>query len=478
MTMWTTVAERKSIGERPLLRVALCGLLIGAGLIAWPGHAPAAAPARDSSWCTAVSATCGGSGQPYAEATLCARADVILCEDYNYPSNFYFSGTPGSYDSWWKNPAVANNPAVATPATCGKSDSGFSYASDGRLFPLASGYATKPQGASPSGSDPDYLYVANWDSSQGSVGPATIQGFLYINSTDSTYCNGLTIGKDFYMRHQAYLTTDYVFPGTFPKPDTYNTSVTPCLDGKFMGFYPHGGYEDPTSASYDGSWFINCSSAWVSAAEQGGGDASGSRFGDAINIRYGSGGACSYATFPAWTDGNGAGDPCVRYPQYIYNTIALNTDTNDQPVACTYTTAHYCTSGKLFRMSRGTWYTLELHYKLSSTPDALDGMIEFWVNGVRVYAADDLPTCNTSSFGDCKGLGYIQMLHYHNRNGCPESCADETEFDGQAVYDNLVIAQSYIGPPESGGGDTTPPAVPSGVSIVQYREGAQSWRPR
>ncbi|HTU03144.1 MAG TPA: hypothetical protein VMG58_15045, partial [Candidatus Sulfotelmatobacter sp.] len=28
------------------------------------------------------------AGQPYAEAALCARADVILCEDFDYPGNF------------------------------------------------------------------------------------------------------------------------------------------------------------------------------------------------------------------------------------------------------------------------------------------------------------------------------------------------------------------------------------------------------
>lgn len=49
------------------------------------------------------------AGQPYSEASLCDRADVIMCEDFDYPQNFSCTAMSGSsaYTSNWQNPGLS-----------------------------------------------------------------------------------------------------------------------------------------------------------------------------------------------------------------------------------------------------------------------------------------------------------------------------------------------------------------------------------
>lgn len=446
----------------------LLGLLFGG-----PATVEAAAPLRTAAWCTANGQSCP-SGRPYAEATLCARADVIFCEDFNYPTHFFFSGVPSGFDSYILNPAAAN--LTANGGGCGRTDSGFSFSSYGREHNLASGYVAKPQGSMPSGTQADHLFVVNWDKTDPDYGQGTINVNLYENDANTTYCNGNAISPNFYIRFQVFLTADpthssWVWPGGMPKSDTYSIPFYPCLDSKFFGWYPLLDTGSPTTATYDGSIFGNCTS-YVSFANQGGGSPSGSRFPDGLNIRYGNAGTCNYPQFPMWVSSGSGG--CQEYGQYRYDSLSLNASPGTTPVACTTSgNPLYCTSGTVHRMDIGTWYTMEIHYRLSNPSGAFNGVVEVWItkgNGTetRIYAADDLPTCQSGD-GDCRGLGSFQMMLYHNQNGCSANCADVTPFRGQAAFDNVVIATQKIGPP-AGTGDTTPPAAPTGVTIAQSQE--------
>ena len=98
------------------------------------------------------------SGQPYAVAALCARADVIFCEDYNYPQNFQYYTQYGSTYASWSNPGMV-----------GGNTSGQTW-NQGRRINFASTCTPKPNGALPSGSQPDYVWIANWDPTQGAQG--------------------------------------------------------------------------------------------------------------------------------------------------------------------------------------------------------------------------------------------------------------------------------------------------------------------
>lgn len=106
------------------------------------------------------------SGQPYAEAELCARADVIFCEDFNCPQNFqYYDQYSVSYSSW-------TNAGLAGGITSSQ------VWQSGRQINPASNYPTKPNGVLPSGSQPDSVWVGNWDFSKGTQGDGSTWGIL------------------------------------------------------------------------------------------------------------------------------------------------------------------------------------------------------------------------------------------------------------------------------------------------------------
>ena len=113
-------------------------------------------------------------------------------------------------------------------------------------------------------------------------------------------------------------------------------------------------------------------------------------------------------------------------------------------------------SGKIFRFDTNHWYTVEVHVRESSSAGAKDGIIEVWVDGTKIYSANDLATCGTG-LGDCSGVSVFYVVAYHNS-------IDTTQWNGQQVIDNLIISKAYIGPPGGGGsGDTTAPAAPGNL---------------
>jgi len=369
---------------RPARAAVLTAALLLA-LLAAPGLAAAQAPLR--------------SGQPYAEAGLCARADVIFCEDFDYPENFVYTGAVENYNSVWKNPGL-------TTGTFG-----FVYGLGGRRIAPANAYPVQPAGSPPGGS----VWVANWDATKGATGNGATWGRL--REPGGRYANGSAAARDVYVRFQYYVTPDYAWPGD-PRTDTYafGSSSYP-IDNKILYLFPPEGVENPTGAAYDAGLF-------TSVVYDG---TTNSRFADALVVRYGDA-SDGYKHFPL--DWDAAYNP--RHMEYApFQSLALR-DPGDVPRL-----------GRIFRLDTDRWYTIELRYRLSSAPGVRDGGVEVWIDGTKIYSAFDLATCG-GGLGDCSGLGALYLGAYHNG-------ADTTRWDGQQVIDNLVIARSYIGPPGGGG---------------------------
>jgi hypothetical protein len=120
--------------------------------------------------------------------------------------------------------------------------------------------------------------------------------------------------------------------------------------------------------------------------------------------------------------------------------------------------------GRIFRFNTNRWYTIELHYKLGDAPGVLNGTVEVWIDGIRIYSGSDLATLGFGLGESDPGLGAIFIGAYLH-------AADNTVWDGQLVVDNFVVSRSYIGPPVGGGTtppppDTAPPTVPTGLTAT------------
>jgi hypothetical protein len=363
---------------------------------------PAAAPLRP--------------GQQYAEASLCARSDVFFCEDFNYPENFSYYQQYGNAFSSWTNPAfVGGITSIQVP-------------NQARQINPATSYPAKPQGTMPSGSQIDAVWVGNWDPTKGVTGHATTWGLL--RNAGGKYANGMAAVSDVYVRFQVYWTSNYAWPGD-PKTDKYNYGAASPIDNKILFLYPPEGINDPTGAAYDAGLLTGSGTYDPN---------SNARFADALILRVGDASAgAGYEGFPMCY-------ACTYNPNHMeyapFQSLTLR-NPHDQPLP-----------GRIFRFDTNRWYTVELRYKLSSVARPKDGTIEVWIDGTKIYSASDMATCGYGS-GDCSGLGAIDIVAYHNS-------LDQTAWNGQQVIDNLVISQSYIGPPpgSDGVGDMTPPDAP------------------
>ena len=345
-------------------------------------------------------------GQPYAEAALCARSDVIFCEDFNYPQNFSFDGDA----SVWANPGLTTGGLGASAGTAGRS-----------ILPSA-GFAAPPAGTPPEGS----VWAANWDHSRGIQGDGSTWGRL--REPNGAYANGSPPAADIYIRFQYYVTGNYAWPGD-PRLDAgrFGSATLPGDNG-ILFFYPPEGVETPDRAAYAAGVYTS-----GSVADSG----ADTRFADALVVGYGHE-AEGRRFFPVDATAAEGG----RHLEYApFASLSLR-DPHQSPAF-----------GKIFRVDTDRWYTIELRYKLGSAPGVSDGGIELWVDGVKVYSAFDLATCGRGA-GDCSGIGAIYLGAHHNS-------ADGTAWSGQQVLDNLVIARSYIGPPGQGGEHGTLPAMPA-----------------
>ena len=97
------------------------------------------------------------------------------------------------------------------------------------------------------------------------------------------------------------------------------------------------------------------------------------------------------------------------------------------------------------RVVKGRWYTLEYHYRLSTTQSSNDGLVELWIDGVKAYSS----TLNTCANG-CPDMGFTYIMAWMN-------AADKRT--GWAQIDNVIMSRAYIGPP--GGGSPIPTPTPS-----------------
>ena len=355
--------------------------------------------------------------QPYAESTCNTDPNILFCEDFNYPSNFTFTQTCGA----GCGTAVWSNPGLTT----GTFD--FSYGTDGRRINPATDYLAKPSGALPSGTQPDHVWVANWDPTKGITSNGATWGRL--RESGGNYANGTAPATDLYFRFQFYLTPNYVWPGD-PKLDKYNYTASNPVDNKILFIYPPEGTGNPTGASYDAGLYTNSS---VYDPTQN------ARFADAIAVRYGTAQDFQYLPMcPA----------CSHFPQYYeygpFQSLTFRNPSDSKQL------------GRVYRLNTGTWYTFELHYKLSGTNQA-NGMAELWIDGTKVYSQANMVTCGSAESGDCSGIGGIFIGAYHN-------AIDKTAWNGQQVIDNLIVSRAYIGP-LSGQSDSTPPAAPTNLRV-------------
>lgn len=359
-------------------------------------------------------------GQPYAESICDTDPNVIFCEDFNYPQNFFCSQPVGQGNHRWINPGFREQVT------------GWVWCAGQQINP-ATQYPTKPQGNTPSGGQADHVWVANWDSSLGPRGDGSTQGKLLLDS-GGNYANGTPAATELYFRLQIYWTPNYAWPGD-PKIDKYNyggEGANGCYDNKIIYWFPPGGLNSPTDASFDAGLFTACG-IWDPV--------NNARFSDALAVRYGDT-SDNYKYFPM----NFQAEFNPRHMEYgPYQSLTLR-NPGDQKIL-----------GKIFRFNTGRWYTLEARYKLSS-PQVGNGIVEVWVDGTKIYSANDLATCG-GGIGGCTGIGSVMLTAYHNS-------LDITKWTGQQIVDNLVISRSYIGPP-AGSSDHTPPAAPTGLRIVQ-----------
>ena len=386
----------------------------------------AAAPQRTAAWAASKGLSTGA--QPYAEATLCSTATVILCEDFNYSEDITFDG------AGLHNCCHYYNPGVAVDAY------GFKKWDSLFVKPLTDYSANKTGGSMPSGSRLDHVWVGNWDASKGPQGGGNL--WATVRQPGQNYPSGHTPAqaRDLYYRFQIYFTPNFQWPGD-PKLGTYQYSGTSqCYDTKILYVYPPGSEDNPTGAHYDAGAHTQCAT-WDQSTN--------TRFADMLAFRYGNTSG-SYKYFPLCSGCS----PYNNYQNYgPFQSLTLR-NPHDRPLF-----------KRAFRFDTGKWYTLEFRYKISSGDNVADGAIEAWIDGTKIYSELNLETCGSGQVGICDPLGELYLGAYHNGNDGPPL---NNPWNGQMVIDNLVISTSYIGPPAGGqgGGDTTPPAAPTGLLVL------------
>ncbi|MEK7201553.1 MAG: Ig-like domain-containing protein, partial [Patescibacteria group bacterium] len=280
---------------------------------------------------------------------------------------------------------------------------------------------------SPSGCD--HTWAANWDSSQGVTSSGALAGVL-LNPGQSTYGNGTAATRDLYFRFQIYFTPNWVWPGD-PKTDKYGYSSGNSFDNKIFYVYNRGS-SNPTNGRIDAGPHTQ-SGTYDPITNAG--------YADTLAFRYGDAGG-PYKMFPLCNF-------CQTAPKFFNyapyqctaNTPACWRNPNDQPLL-----------GRPFRFNTGRWYTLEFRYVVATGAGVPDGLVQAWIDGTMIYDQGGLATCGGGD-GDCAALGSFHVLSYHNGS-------DPTNWNGQQVFDNLIISKAYIGPPSGGTpGDITSPTT-------------------
>lgn len=88
----------------------------------------------------------------------------------------------------------------------------------------------------------------------------------------------------------------------------------------------------------------------------------------------------------------------------------------------------------LSAIEKGRWYAIEQHIKLN-TPGTNDGLLEVWIDGVKIFKKNDLYFRDTPSLK-------IEKVWFNFYFGGTE----RPKYDFDMYVDNIVIASKYIGP--------------------------------
>ena len=88
-----------------------------------------------------------------------------------------------------------------------------------------------------------------------------------------------------------------------------------------------------------------------------------------------------------------------------------------------------------FHFNTKQWYAIEMHVKLNSDEDTSDGILELWVDGVKIFSLT-----NFRWYGPLEeaipGIGSFELQHIYY---------DRTSVDQPTYMDNIVISDEYIG---------------------------------
>lgn len=413
-------------------RITLALQLVGLALLTAPDPVFAAAPQRTVEWCISQGVACPPGGQPYAEDRCSTDPNIIFCEDFDYPQDFLcipldFSG---NYRQKWFNPGLTTDGQWIDFQFCNAAD-----------FPAASTFPAPPSG-SPQGG---HFYRA-----RPSLGAASasydgcILGDCERSTPDlpTTYQNGSSATKDLYFRFQIYNTDN---------PDWYWPLE---IDNKVLFFYPNQ-YTTKDSANVDaGLYFHNDSRCDFGAGGVG--------YNDAVSFRVGSN-SDSFKFYPADLNANAGTLP--SHTEYCSGLGKPNGTRGDTTVGIdsVYPPVGNPEPGTLFRMKTGRWYTVEFRYKLSDS-GVKNGIIELWIDGVKVYSDNDLETCGNfgPNEGSCYALHeiFLEGSWYNPFGGDLAPAQNRSSY---RLIDNFIISKSYIGLP---GTDTAAPAPPQGLRKV------------
>lgn len=430
------------MGEQHVkVKVMLPLLTLGLFALAAPLPALAAAPQRDEAWCTLQGLSCPPGGQPYTEARCNTDQNIIFCEDFNYRQNFVCALMPdnANYFQVWRNPGLTTDGRQI--------DFRYCYAAD---FPDASGFPRtldNPTGAG-------HVYRAR--PALGAAA-ASYDGCILgdcdrtTGDTPAIYPNGSAATNDLHFRLQIYNAGGGIDGDGVGgvDPEWYWPQA---IDNKVLFLYPNQ-YSAKDSANVDAGLYFNSGGRCNPGI-------GGVSYNDAVSFRVGTN-SDNFKFYPAYL--NAVTSP--QHTEYCDGTGTPNGTKGDRTVSVANGNppAGNPDPGTLFRMKTGLWYTLEFRYKLSS-PGQRDGVIETWVNGVKVYNDTDIETCG--NFGVNEGSCYALHEIFFEGSWYNPFGGDLVPTQNRNSYrliDNFIISKSYIGVP---GADTSVPAAPQNLKAI------------
>jgi len=331
------------------------------------------------------------SGIPYAEAALCARADVILCEDFEdstAESGYHFLGY-GSPENRWGNPAFFTNDArLKTQRVAANA------AEEELACPACPGGRTR---------------VVNPPSPPGTPGGHSLRGDYLPPFANNSGAGGRLRApySELYIRYQIFRSkaglngdaADFRFPARLDDKDIVVNPTPPNNGGPADAPYEILTYLSRDTVCRRGDSFEYQPGVLALANNAKSTEGSTTAFGSALVVD------------------NRKGGPRVL---------------------------GHCPAPEALRVKLGRWQTVEMHIKLNRE-GSKDGLLDLWLDGTQVVhltgavirGTDPSLVDITPSFTYGDGL----QCYFHG-----EACRT-----WQAPFykwlDNLVVATRPIGPP-------------------------------